>query len=391
MKNFEFNGDWQFDHSLPTLAKLNSNKFFPPSSSHGKKLAKGKIPIIFGEKYDDTPDPSNEQLNTLQWIDDNQDYIFDSLFNHIKNKIYPFYLSEIDFDEDWFPPLNNISDLTNVLGIENLVIDTNSKNGISFVYYTFQFSVDDEHGIVIILHETDLIGFDQIGSIDDQKIIEDLGLDYNDYETLRLEEYEKREFKFHSPHPKYGKLKKWQKLENEKYPYELIRKNQFEKFKNFINQNNINIDGNGLSFLTSAIISEDHNLIEFCLNKKPKKLFTPFKYALSKDKYEVLDKILSLGFNLNESLGNSSLLYSLFKSYERNFQDSREIEKIEKRIEFLFSKKINPYLIDQYNQNAFHFINYFQNKVTKRKLLNFLHRLTIKYKMKELDLKKFLS
>ncbi len=389
MNDFKFIGDWKFNYSLPVLTKLNFNKFYPPEYPHGVKSLEGVIPISFNSKRDNIPDPNEVQFNTLKWIQNNQKHILESLFNHVKNVLYPFYLSEIDFDEDWFPPLNKLSDLSNVLGIESIAIDTHSKNGISYAYYSFKFSVDDEHGIVIILHKTELIGFDQIGSIDDQKIIEDLGLDYSDYEAKRLEEYDKREFKFHSPHPKYGKLKPWQEAENSMYPYQLINKNRIEDFKTFVNNGEVSIDGNSIPFLPGAIMRENMELVEFCLSKKPKNLHGSFLSALDKNMFDIASRILNLGYNINEETGGSSILDSLIKKYIRSFSNPNEISKIEKRMNFLFLNKFNPYLQDSYRQNSFNSIRYLKDDVIKKSLLDLLQELIGNTNLEKIDVSEF--
>jgi len=216
MEILELNGEWSIQVELPLLAKLSNEKFFRYAGykSHVANLEKGLITVDFVDERNENPDPSSEQASTLKFIIDNQQKILESILVGLKSKIYPRYLEFSDPDEYQFPPINGVDDLELALGIRSVMISAAYKEDAAYYDLNFSFSGDMEHGIVITMHHLRMISF---GSDHNGKaVMTDMGQDYDKWLAEYNDNYEKnikdRGYqKYHTPSPKYGKLKPWQK------------------------------------------------------------------------------------------------------------------------------------------------------------------------------------
>jgi hypothetical protein len=101
----------------------------------------------------------------------------------------------------------------------------------------FSFCTDEEHGLAVTLHKDRLIDFAGIGDMDNRKVIEDIGLNYDDWLDERLSKKEKKKLKLYYPHEKYGKLKPWQKSANDYFPFGLLHADRNNDLVNYLRAN----------------------------------------------------------------------------------------------------------------------------------------------------------
>ncbi len=184
MTELQYTGEWEFDLKLDKIAELNSDLFFDLEfyETLKQKLKHGLVPVVVvNEKSAESP--SSEQMNCIHWIVKNQEDIWMALYASIKEKIFPFY-HELWQDAHetengyFYPELNAPLDLKKVLGIEQIEVFTESREGLSYYRLFFRFSADPEHGLILTMHTERLLAFCGMGDCDHKGIIEDMGLDY---------------------------------------------------------------------------------------------------------------------------------------------------------------------------------------------------------------------
>jgi hypothetical protein len=275
--NFKFNGDWQFWYKLETLAQLNDNNFFG-TWSYGQlreKSAQGLVDVTFKDILNDDTEPLVAQINTLNYIHDNQNSIMESLLAIAKSEyVYAkeFYIisDAADYiDEDTFPTLNNVNDLKKALGLMEIHIEIPAKKGFSYATYYFKCSWEEEHGFAVTLHKDRLLNYFLIGDFGHEKMFEDNGGDYQAFVTRDND----IPFKYYEPNPKYGKLKPKEKEANDWYPTNLIFRDLTDDFINFIETKGLNsVYKEGRSWVEIAIRRDNERLIRYILSKKPKNI-----------------------------------------------------------------------------------------------------------------------
>lgn len=379
----EFNGDWQYDLNLEILSTLNSDRFFGYESmrNHKERLNKGIISLIINDVRDLNPDPLPEQIETIKWIVDNQTTILKSLYHSIVETIFPYYKKQWgdEDDESNYPSLEDESELNKALGISSISIQ--EQHNSKFSYYTiyFDFCTDEEHGLAIVMHKERMVSFGAVGDLDNKGIIEDLGLNYDKWLEEWRENQSSKRLIFHRPIEKYQKLKPWQEQENRYFPYGLFHEVRYEELMQFIEDGNITVDGNSSTFLELAIRSNRESIIEFCLSKKPTKLYNPFIEAMNKNRFDLMDKIIDLGFSVNSEIAQRSPLYVEIGKLAKNIKNNEDTLATTKGIEYLFSKGINPFIKDKFGRDAFYRIKRIDEENIREKVTSLMESISKDY------------
>jgi hypothetical protein len=279
MDILELNGEWTTQIELPVFAKLRNLKFlgYDLYKTLLANLEKGLITINFWDEHNEEPDPSKEQVSTLNFIINNQQEILQSIFEGFKSEIYPKYQKHIDIDDYSFPHLNSIDDLDVVLAINSITITTHYKDNFAYYELYFSFSGDTEHGIVITMHNLRIIGFGGRGDNDGRAVMTDMGVNYDEWLKEYLDNNDKRRqslnYTCHKPSAKYGKLKPWQKEENWTYLLGLIRASDIEKLNSLFNNKEIDLEEKyalDKTILSSAVSMKNVQVVQFLLFKGAK-------------------------------------------------------------------------------------------------------------------------
>lgn len=228
---FEFDGDWMFKYELNELSKTLSF-----NGINRELKIREKLNIRFLDKRDYSPDPSNEQLSAFYFIIRNQKEIINALYNYIVNIVFPLHKIYIDDEEMFFPRITSPNELSKVLGLDEIVIHIESKDGFAYTSFIFEdFSADTEHGQTITLHKLDYLACGE--DWDYRPIYLDLGLDYekkSQNDTNEYIEFYSKPLQYQKPILKYNKLKPWQKDINRLYPIRLIQGKKNDEFLHYI-------------------------------------------------------------------------------------------------------------------------------------------------------------
>jgi len=240
---FEFKGDWKFDLELIRLSSLHSDKWFTShkQAEHKTKLEKGFVPFQISDQRNYEPDPTTPQLNTVEYILENQESILTCLYYEIKDKINPRYADACG-EYDWIPQLKDNRDLGLHLGIYNIQVLLDEKNDLCYYSVDAQYVGDQEHGIAIIFHETEIIGYSGIGDMSYECIYEDLNLDTQAVFKKHMSDQNFGRNMVHSAIPKYGKLKPWQEDATEEYLRQLLYQKKNLEFIDAVEKSNWDIN-----------------------------------------------------------------------------------------------------------------------------------------------------
>ncbi|UZR96096.1 DUF6985 domain-containing protein [Chondrinema litorale] len=104
---------------------------------------------------------SNEQLAAWSFVEDHQAEILAALFDYTKNILYPTHLEYIGYDEVSFPEINSVDDLRKALGVNLISFFYEHKEGVSYCGLDCSFSGDYEHGVQIVMHKTNILGWQE--------------------------------------------------------------------------------------------------------------------------------------------------------------------------------------------------------------------------------------
>lgn len=243
MEEFKFRGDWETQISLEIFDKeLDDNRF----AFRRKNLAPTEYLMLIDDVFDVNPDPSQEQLNTLDFIQSksNQKSTLANLFDYIKNIIYPEYQEYISEDEypGTFPKLEKLQDLKNVIGLDHVTILRFGKD--NFVYYNLMFetTLDEEHGLGFVMHKNEIIEHGEIGGLMYGKVANHMGKSNEEYSDFQSKIQTASASNYQVASKKYGKLKPWQVDFNRNYLYLLYSNGDDKELINFIESENITIN-----------------------------------------------------------------------------------------------------------------------------------------------------
>jgi len=379
----KFNGDWSYHLKLTELCKLNSDRFFGYESRKKQKenLLNGILPITISDARDLNPDPLPEQIQTISWILSNQDLIMETLFESVISIIFPYYKNKWgdEENEESYPKLGNKAELNKALGIDSISIQTFHKEQLAYYTIYFDFCTDEEHGLAIAMHKSRLISFGAIGDIDDKEVIEDLGLNYEKWLNDQFTRQQNKKLVYHKPLDKYKKFKPWQEQENRYYPYGLFHMKRDDELIKFIEEGNITVDGNSTTFLELAIRLDRDIITTYCLGKNPIKLYKPFLEAMKKDNFDLMNKILDLGFLLNSEIAQMSPLYIEIGNLANQLKGKEDVSPTLKRINYLFAKGIDPYLQDRFGRDAFYRIKRIDEESIKSEVLSIVKSISKNY------------
>ena len=370
MQSFKFNGNWETELELNNLTKLNNPIFFGGIYSQKAKsrLDSNKVELIINDGYDDNPDPTTEQFNTIDFIQKSDDILIEKVFEKVRDEVYPFMKTMIDDREHWFPFLNTIQDLKNAVGLMSILVLTETKDNYAYFVINFHCSWDDEHGFCVLFHKDRILDWSAAWEYDFKKVCMDCGIDY-EQNIKKYNSWHNEKYDFIKPNPKYGKLKPWQKRANEYYPFRLYHDNLNDKLTQDIKSGKIPKEPTCSRLLSMAIKAEKEDLIAFFIAQNPEYKSDSFIAALENDRYDLLNELLRLGYNINERVAQDSPFYSTIWELQKNIDDEVSSIKIKKRLIFLVSKGLNVYLEDRWRSNALSVIGRIDN-LDKRKKIN---------------------
>ena len=148
---------------LPEISKL-AFKTFPGNQywvDHGLLLEEGKV-IIDLEDGVEPEEASAAQHAAVAYTLSNERIILKNILQIIVDN-YPSWKDELgsgdpEVDEEWFPEIDSIDDLSKALVIAGIEIYRKEKNGLSYMQYNFISSWEEEHGFAVIMNGEEVVG-----------------------------------------------------------------------------------------------------------------------------------------------------------------------------------------------------------------------------------------
>ena len=371
---FEFKGDWVTKINLKEFSILNN----PEYSSDTNLTSKGIFELEIFDVRNDSPDPETFQINAIKYLEktDNQKQILTSLLDYCRDTIYPHY-KEFMWEEEYpecYPKLENEEDLYKLLGINRIIIKRIDKD--EFAYYILDCSscLDYEHGINITLFKDKVI--DHGEDWDDQKVCEHKGIDYKTYNDKAIEEFNRRDLVLTQPNSKYGKLKPYQEEQNEFYPFGLYHDGQFDKLINELENGVIANSNNVMArLLPLSIFHEKENITQYLLPKFGKGQHSSFKYALQKDRFDLMETLIKQGYDINEQVAQDSSFYDSIREIVNCLNENNSYDHILKRLKFLLQNGLNPMLEDRFGRNAYFAIDRIDKLDLKERVTNIVNQI----------------
>lgn len=349
----DFKGNWIINVELPLFSHL---------CIFEQRSPKEKISLTFGDQLflSIEPDPLPEQLTTANFILNNEKLILESLFEHIKDIVFPFLKTLIDDEEYCFPPLHTSDDLQKVLGIYDITIPELHKDGFAYALLNFNFSADNEHGISFLIHKNRIVEYNEIGSIDYDKIYEELGINGREFEENWNNLSREIRHEFYTPHLKYNKLKPWQLDSNQSYLSNLLGNHKNEEIIKLIDSINLTPNQNldnyfELNLIEVATQCKNIEMIHY-FRSKGCDLKNMILFCKRQDDnnqrifdFKFLDLAIELGANLNTSIVSYHKGTWLFDEiynivqlfFHRKENKEIEIQKHQKNIQELLKRGAN--------------------------------------------------
>jgi len=129
-------------------------------SKDGNETSNGLVKVfINGRQVDYVKTTTQEQINSLNFLQENSEKIRDEILNALYRE-----LPEIrDIYDDLVPEINTISDLKKSIGLSIIHIMESDKDGFAYIGYELGCDWDDEHGLGIMMHKDRVI---EIGQAD---------------------------------------------------------------------------------------------------------------------------------------------------------------------------------------------------------------------------------
>jgi len=365
-----FNGDWSFDHKFEAFEGFTTayNRYY---NYNEDGVSKGDIKVIIEDQLDGGPDPSPEQMATLQFICDNQDYIRSVLLD---TSVYDFqdYLYEIIGGEyltnrelENLEPLN----MKNLMSPEELYIHSAHKDGYAYFGIEGYCIWEPDEGFGFLFHKKRILEADvSFVATETGPIEADLGYEIPSlYDSLKsIKQYGNKiepRPKLITPHPKYGKLKPTEVCENQLYVNKLISYGHIEEVKLLHQQNAINIQDSISQYsvkdlLSIAVHFNQKELVEYFLGNARQQLDLRSALGSAAKNYnrEFVELLLANGANLNAVSRSHGLVLDQvipnYRRYKASFITAQEEEK-EVFVEWLRSKGAitSLELFDSYYEN----------------------------------------
>lgn len=236
MKQFNFNGDWEVEINLQEF--INSNLKWSENISSSKLKTSIKLKILDLKNLE--PDPTKEQIATINYIIDNEISVLKSVCKAFQtiNKTYGDNCGE----HDWYSKEMNFYELGNVFLINEIEIFTEHKNGQAYFQLNGEYKGDYEHGLIVVMHLDKLIDYNQIGEDGYNGVYNDLGEQATSFREFNIRQREFGENKVHTPIPKYEKFKPWQLNSTSEYFENLLREKKNKKIIDEIENNQWDIN-----------------------------------------------------------------------------------------------------------------------------------------------------
>lgn len=394
-----FNGKWIITGEFPSFSKIINDRLFGINERRDLQIdySRNYVDIEIYPPKGNHPDPSIEQIISINYLLENQDLMLEAFLNGLKNKIYPEFKECIDDEEMWFPKLLTVDDLSKTINLTKITISILNKDGFCYTSFQCNFSADEEHGLEMYFHKNRLIEYHAIGESDGDGLVEDMGLDHKKLREELNREYEierKKPCEYYEPHPKYGILTRMKFESNQHYPNRLLHEKRYNDLIAFLESGKVKIEDYNSGLLSTAIVNKmDSNIIDYLFESQPKHLYYLFKISAKQYNFEYLNRLLKLGYDINQDKHQPSILSEMFLEYSRNISNKIKVKQIKEVIEFLMEKGATPHVGGKYKRDTFWYVERIEKEEICSELNTYLLELCkrFNFKPKDIIVKKELS
>lgn len=337
---FRFNGDWEFDIEFPEFNGFQNRK--GQFSSHEvNESTDAVLKIEFEDELSDNPDPTKEQFDTLHYIFDNAKRILDAICTKVLAEMQEIIINYDLQSEKEYQNLNSekLKDILDLWCIRILMV---SKDGSSYFDVSGGCSWDEEHGLNFLFHKDRVISFGGIEGNSYWEAVKDNGT----YDEVKNQKRERKLPVRYLPHPKYYKLKPYQKSENEYYETKLISGGFNDVFIAGVESGEISVNGKYVnqnkSYLESACWFNNNTIVEYLISKKAEVRYALHQCVVYNDNQIAMNLLLNNGADINSPYGNgNTVIYELVNSIGSSFNSIEYYKSINKELPDDFYDRFN--------------------------------------------------
>jgi len=291
--NYKFNGDWEFKLKLAAFTRLYYEG------------AVEEINLIIRDFLDEEIEPFSEQINTINYVIENQSLIVEKMLETIWKewgKIFRDYSLD-DYNE--FPSILVQDDLTKVINIKTIYIQALHKDGYSYFGLEGSCMWDEEHGLGFIFHKDRLVGFGGAEEADaGGREIKNSSANERPSRPEKPRRYR--------PHPQFGTIKPSHQQANIDYPHELIKRKLNDEFINYIEEvKDVDFihphDTQNRTYLQSACFWNNESVFNYLINKVANLDKAIYK-AHKRKNISFIDQLISKGANIHETRFGRTIL-----------------------------------------------------------------------------------
>lgn len=370
MKEFSFNGDWRTTIESNWLCKLRSDKFYKPDShlewrrNLYKTLHSGKVVLHITDEINENIEPEKEQSNTINYILNNEEKIFNKIYEVFKNNVIKYFLSyeHYPMEDQTFHLIKSIEELPNHLGLNEISISNCYKDGYALYVLNFEFDGDDEHGLCMVFQKDEFLRHDEIGGLSFEGLIDKI-----EYDDLVRRWNIRPDKKFYPLNSKYKKNKPWRQRANESYIKHLLHEKDNKEIIKLINEGKIIKDekigtGHGSLFEFAAGYG-NHEILDYLFEREWNPGQAVAFCTRGQFRKETINLLVQKGANIdtftieghsplyneiyNYAQAKSNFKYQKHRDQQRAEKHLEEIKKHRDQIEFLFQLGANPSQCDQ--------------------------------------------
>lgn len=364
-EEFKFNGAWEYQITFPTLAGFQQRNGAYTSLSSNEPGA-GLITVEFEDDLSENTDPYPEQLNTLQYILENQESITNSIIDSTIAELPEILINYGLEDEEEYKNINR-EKVKSLIGFGSILIKIISKDNFAYFDISGGCNWDEEHGLNLLFHKGRVVSFSGIDGGSTYEAEKDGGKNKHEYQPQKPQRY--------LPNKKYNKLKPGQKYANETFEIDLISKNYNTEFISGVENGEIDVNGRwesqDKSFLEAACWYKNNEIVRYLLSKN-----AAIRYALHQcvgygNNPEALELLLEHGADINYPYGNgNTILFEVISSMESIYRttdyykeinrpdlisdtNNKRLQELKEQVKDLILKGADPNIKNNYGYSCF--------------------------------------
>jgi len=159
MDKFIFSGEWEnIKHKFEAFAGFQ-NRFGDYDTISNNELSDGTVYLNIQSELNESYEPSDAQIATINYIERNGDAIKKSIYGGVE-EFYLNWKDKLDPEDEFIKQFNSIKSekgLYKILGISRLFVSATKMNDLCIYGMEGGWSGDPEHGLGILMHKDNLI------------------------------------------------------------------------------------------------------------------------------------------------------------------------------------------------------------------------------------------